>query len=672
MFILGTDTEVGKTVISSALVTAWLTDGPVRYWKPVQAGLVEADNDAVSRCCPSAAIVPNLYAYEAPASPDQAKEAASQPVVVADVIKAWQQLQAEDESPLVVEGAGGLMVPLNLSGDTWLEVLEQMALEAPEPIPILLVARSGLGTLNHTILTVEALRSRSLAPVAIVLNGEVHEANRGSLARRFPGIPLIDFPPLEGAPPLPLRSGFRAASMSLGASVAAALAARSSAAEPFDQEALESRCWHPYTQHQTAPLPKLVQRSKGGFYINREADGPHKVYDGLGSWWVNTVGHSRSEIADAVAQQLRRNDHSIFAAASHEPALRLAERITDRLGSGLSRVFFTDNGSCAVEVGLKMAYQGFSNRGEPERKTFIALKGSYHGDTFGTMAVGGMPGFHGMFAPFLFEVEHVAPVTTHPCGVCPEPDLAAACRQLDQLFVEKSEQLCGVLLEPFVQGAGGMIFQQPEFISHLVTLAKQHGVPVVFDEVFTGMGRLGDSFAFQQLGIAPDIICLAKGVTGGTLPLALTVANDGIFERFLDDDAGKALLHGHSFTANPVGCAAALATLDIYDRENLWERAKSYEPIYREFLEEAATDRLIENGRYRGSILAMEIYGSGQGDYFSSAAKAVVACCYERGLFIRPLGNTLYLAPPLSLAHDDLKAMTGILRAALSEHVKRP
>lgn len=674
MFILGTDTDVGKTAIASALVTAWLTEGPVRYWKPVQAGLDETDQDAVDSNCPGVALEPNLYAYKEPASPDQSLQAATHPIEVAKLVREWQEL-ALVPSRLVVEGAGGLMVPLNHRGETWLDVLERMAGESPQPPPILLVARSGLGTLNHTILTVEALKSRGLMPQAVVLNGPHHAGNRTSLARRYKKLPLIDFPTLAGPQPLRLRRGFRDASKDLALRLGEALSLRAHSSQNVSKAAREQRercCWHPYTQHQTAPLPKLVERSYGGFYYNREEEGPHKVYDGLGSWWVNTVGHGRSSIATAVAKQLRRNDHSIFAAASHEPALQLAERITAKLGHGLKRVFFTENGSCAVEVGLKMAYQGFSNRGESGRRTFVALKGSYHGDTFGTMAVGGMPGFHGMFAPFLFDVHHIAPVTTHPCGVCPQPDLARAQRELDELFASRAETMAGVLVEPFVQGAGGMVFQHPEFLHHLGTLAKSHGIPLIFDEVFTGMGRLGTPFAFHKLGISPDIICLAKGITGGTLPLALTVATEDIFSRFLSDDAGKALLHGHSFTANPAGCAAALATLDIYDQEELWQRANDYEPCYREFLAVATEESLIENGRCLGSILAMEIKGSGTGDYFSGAAKAVVESCYKKGLFIRPLGNTLYLAPPLALALSDIEAMTRLLIDALREHKKRP
>lgn len=692
MFILGTDTDVGKTIVSGALLTGLVeragrpsTDGPVenaRYWKPVQAGLETPDDATIGALCPHAEVVPNLYRYAKPASPDQADEAPQHPVVVAAVMARWQQLAAE-QRPLLVEGAGGLMVPLNHRGDTWLDVLELAEAESAQPLPIILVARSGLGTLNHTILTIEALQHRGMTPVAVVLNGDRHEPNMTSLQRRFPSVSLIPFAPISCADgDMAATKAWQPAGTALWNAVADAMEQRLGTATPWsalkpsiDQDSLERHCWHPYTQHKTAPRPRLVAGSRGAYYLDREErggakTGANKTFDGMGSWWVNTVGHGRGEIAEAVAQQMRRNDHSIFAAASHEPALRLAKRMTDRLGHGLNRVFFTDNGSCAVEVGLKMAYQGLSNVGQGQRKTFIALKGAYHGDTFGTMAVGGMPGFHGMFAPFLFDVEHIAPVTTHPCGVCPEPDVAQANRELDALFAARAHELCGVVLEPFIQGAGGMLFQHPDYLKHLAGLAKAHGVPLIFDEVFTGMGRLGSPFAFHQLGIVPDIICLAKGLTGGTMPLALTVATDEVFERFWHDDAGKALLHGHSFTANPTGCAAALATLDIYDREDLWYRGGGYETIYKAFLAEASAEQLIENGRCHGSVMALELYGSGVADYFSTAALDVVAQCYELGLFIRPLGNTIYLAPPLSLDESELSAMVGMLHEAL--RAKRP
>lgn len=665
LFILGTDTDIGKSVISAALLKGFLDLEPkkkCRYWKPVQAGMDHTDYDFIESLVPKVFIEESLYKYQNPTSPDQGIEVDSHPIDVSKLSAKTKKLMTSQDL-VVVEGAGGLMVPLNLKGDTWLEYLESVS------IPIVLVARSSLGTLNQTISTIELLKTIGVTPSCIILNGMQHLNNQKSLTRRYPKIPLYSFPFLEGDFSLNLRKGWKKECESLFHFMNNWMNKSDSGVKkeiPLLNNWDEDYCWHPYTQHSYEATPLFISRAKGVFYFDQNGN---KLIDGIGSWWVNTIGHGRKKIAKAIKAQTELLDHSIFANATHEPGILLAKRITDKLSSKLNKVFYTDNGSCAVEVALKMAYQGFKNLGETNRTKFVSLLGGYHGDTFGTMAVGGSEGFHSSFKELLFPTIKLAPVSTHPSPYCPDSDksIDENLQKLEEFFAKNHRSLCGVLLEPFIQGAGGMVFQNIKFLKKLCTLTKSYGIPLIFDEVFTGMGRLGTSFAFKKLGIEPDIICLAKGITGGALPLALTISTKDIFSRFLGEHKSSALLHGHSFTGNPIACSAALETLNIYDEEQLWTRGKKLELIFQKFIEEQSVKGVIENGRTIGSVLAFELRGSGNMNYFDIKSKNIVSKCFKNGLFIRPLGNTLYLTPPLSVTDDEIFSALNILQNSLGK-----
>ncbi|HEX4095207.1 MAG TPA: adenosylmethionine--8-amino-7-oxononanoate transaminase, partial [Caulobacteraceae bacterium] len=305
--------------------------------------------------------------------------------------------------------------------------------------------------------------------------------------------------------------------------------------------------WRPYAQMKTEPDPLPVVGAQGSRLLL--ADG-RELIDGVASWWTACHGYGHPHIRDAVQRQLEVLPHVMFGGLVHEPALRLAQRLTDLLGAPFERVFFSDSGSVAVEVAMKMAVQAWLNRGERGRTRLLAFRGGYHGDTFATMAVCDPDeGMHALFKGALPE---------HP--ILDLPRDAASAAVLDGFLETHAHELAGIIVEPLVQGAGGMIFHAPEVLQRLRAAADRHGLLLIFDEIFTGFGRTGSMFAFEQAGVRPDIVTLGKGLTGGTLPLAATVASDKLFEAFWSDDPSHALMHGPTFMANPLACAAANAS----------------------------------------------------------------------------------------------------------------
>jgi adenosylmethionine-8-amino-7-oxononanoate aminotransferase len=338
-------------------------------------------------------------------------------------------------------------------------------------------------------------------------------------------------------------------------------------------------------------------------------------------------------------------------------------------GNKLSRVFYSDNGSTAVEVALKIAYQSWANRGDAQRTKFLAFSGSYHGDTFGAMSIGASDGFHSVFDPFRFTTLWVDPVTSHPSIVCPEGAIALEKKiaTLDALLAAEHTKLAGVIVEPLVQGAAGMLMQPIQFLKELERLCHKYSLPLIFDEVFTGFGRVGAMFAFQRAGVGPDIVCLAKGLTGGNLPLAVTLAQEQYFEHFLADDKSKALLHGHSYTANAISCRSALTTLDILDRENIIERTLELETAFTSWINTEENRLKLENPRALGGILAFELPHSGLGNYFHEKAAQIPKIAKKYGLFLRPLGNTVYFLPPLVISNAECKFALDALSSVVKE-----
>jgi adenosylmethionine-8-amino-7-oxononanoate aminotransferase len=337
----------------------------------------------------------------------------------------------------------------------------------------------------------------------------------------------------------------------------------------------------------------------------------------------------------------------MFGSCTHEPAVELAEILMPLLPAGLTRIFYSDNGSTAVEVAIKMAYQYWQNRGAAQRTEFIALHHAFHGDTIGAMSASDESIFTRAYAPLLFPVHRAYSPYCYRCPVGLERSRChIECLQnLDQLLAAKRDSVAAVIVEPMLQGAGGMIVWPKEFLSGVRELCNRYGALLIADEVFTGFGRTGKMFACEHAGISPDILCLSKALTGGYLPLAVTAATDAIFDAFLDDDRSKALFHGHSYTANPLGCAVAIASLKIFEQENTLSRVQLLERQLQSRLERLKHNPIVGDVRGIGGVAAIELVTE-SGGYLDGIGPRLAKAFLDRGLLLRPLGNILYFMPP--------------------------
>ena len=404
--------------------------------------------------------------------------------------------------------------------------------------------------------------------------------------------------------------------------------------------------WLPYSQMKTAPLPLPVVSAQG--VRLRLADG-RELIDGVASWWTMCHGYGHPHILAAVEKQLRALPHVMFGGLAHEPGFRLAARLAALLPGDLRHVFFTESGSVSVEVAMKMAVQFWLNQGE-RRTKFVCFRNAYHGDTFAAMSVcDPVEGMHRMFR-----------------GVVPEqfvaelPDSAEKLGALDRFLAEHRRQIAAVLVEPLVQGAGGMKFHMPETCAELRRLCDRHGLLLIFDEVFTGFGRTGSLFACEQAGVVPDILCLSKALTGGTLPLAATVATEKIYAAFLSDDPDAALMHGPTFMAYPLGCAAANASLDLFEMEPRVAQANAIEAQLREELAPCSRLTGVREVRVKGAIGVVQM--KAPVDALDLRAKFV-----EKNCWIKPFGDVVYLTPPLVISAADLSILTRTICETLRE-----
>ena len=405
--------------------------------------------------------------------------------------------------------------------------------------------------------------------------------------------------------------------------------------------------WHPFTIIKDAPEPLKVVKGDG---IWLELEDGRRIMDVVSSWWVNILGHSNPVIAEAIYEQAKKLEHVIFAGFTHDPAEQISEKLAEKLPGSLNRVFFSDNGSTAVEVAMKVAYQYWKNRGE-DRKTFICFEGAYHGDTFGAMSGSARSTFSDVFKELMFDVEFLPYPETWIGDEEVGKKEDAIIEQLENLLDENPDAYAGILIEPLVQGAGGMRMCRREFLQKLHWVNRQFDTLLIFDEVMTGFGRTGSLFASERAQVEPDIICLSKGITGGFLPLSVTVVSDEIYEAFNSPDPIKTFWHGHSYTANPIGCAAAIASLALLEQNTMFGRM---EELHLKHLDRLMDNPKLEKFRVTGTIAAMDIKNEEGTGYFNSAAKRIKEVAPDHGVLLRPLGNVLYLMPPYVITEEQL------------------
>ena len=409
--------------------------------------------------------------------------------------------------------------------------------------------------------------------------------------------------------------------------------------------------WHPFTQEATAPDPIPISSAKGISLFTEEGE---EILDLISSWWVNIHGHAHPKVAGAIAAQAHKLEHVIFAGFTHAPAVEITARLAAVLPGGLERGFFSDNGSTAVEVAMKLAIQYWRNKGEPERTRFLSMQGGYHGDTFGAMSAGVGSGFFTPFEDLFFAVDTLPYPETFIGDAKVEAKEADCLAALDRHLNDQAAHTAALVIEPLVQGAGGMRMLRAPFLRQLVTKIRDAGILVIFDEVMTGFGRTGGLFASLTAEVTPDLICLSKGLTAGYLPMSMTFCTDDIYQSFLSDSFDTAFLHGHSFTANPLGCAAALASLDLLTDPQCAKNRAMIEAGHRKALEALADDfPELARPRLRGTIGAIDYTGAGSG-YGAAVGAHLKSFFWNNGVLIRPLGNVIYIMPPYCITEEQL------------------
>lgn len=423
--------------------------------------------------------------------------------------------------------------------------------------------------------------------------------------------------------------------------------------------------WHPFTQSHVDPEPLQIVRAEGTYLY--ASDG-RKIIDAIASWWVNLHGHCHPRIAAAVARQTKDIDHVLLAGFTHPGVVHLTEKLKRIVPAELTHVFYSDNGSTAVEVALKLAVQYWHNRGFSAKQSIAALEHAYHGDTVGAMSVSADSGFTNPFASLRFRVHRVH---SPYCLRCPVGKRRDSCNidcldSLKTLLETHSDSIAAVIVEPLLQGAGGMIVHPTDFLRRVRALCTEHQVLLIADEVLTGFGRCGTMFACEQAGITPDLLCLSKGITGGFLALGATLCADAIHGEF--EGSGRSFFHGHSYTGNPLACAAAVANLEIFETEDVFGRINFIAEQHRKHLARMASHPLVDETRQAGTVAAIELKASDSG-YFSSLKPRLYKFFLDRDVLLRPLGNIIYMLPPYCIGGEDLDRVYSVIEEALETMV---
>jgi adenosylmethionine-8-amino-7-oxononanoate aminotransferase len=628
--VIGTDTDAGKTTFALLWLSAF--GNRQAYWKPVETG--ESDTERIRQLVPNVTVYEPIARFAEPIAPALAARRARTVIPSAATIV---DRRPRSPLPLLIETFGGPLSPLN---DAELQIKLIRRLSAPA----VLVTTSMIGAIGRALAGLFVLRSEGLDVRAVVLLGPGDDYANDEIRRRG-DVPVISLqlPDSWDEPGLAAAVQRQQSSLEQLQQVLAGSVVKH--AIPSDDLIRRDRLhiWHPYTSLRDAadPLPVLAARDE----FLTLTDG-RRVIDGISSWWTILHGHRHPRLIRALQRAADEIDHVLFAGVTHPYAVDVGEGLLKTVRWAGGRVFFSDNGSTAVEVALKMAYQFWCQRGEPQRTVFVGFDGAYHGDTFGAMSIGRDPIFFGRFEPFLFRAERVAL----------SPD------QLDATLTRLGSAVAAVIVEPLVQGAGGMRTHSPETLRELFEVARRHDVLFIADEVMT-CGRTGTFWAHAQAGIVPDLICAAKTLAGGVLPLAVTLAASEVVAAFDDDDPSKTFFHGHSFTAHPLACAVATENLHFM-AEGHWQFEADRIRRFWDATAQSLRERTgVRDVRVCGTILALDV-GETSG-YLADVGRRLRSTCLERGILLRPLGNVLYALPPLCTSDDSLGRIAEAMRAAV-------
>ncbi len=665
-FITGTDTDVGKTYVTFALAVFLQDQGlNVGVMKPVQCSGRDTEilEMAVKKKAPRFLV--NPYYAPDPLSPNVAFARIKKTINPAKIRKAFQTLYNQYDV-LLVEGAGGLLVPLK-EGYLMADLVSDLGCE------LLIVSRLGLGTINHTLLTIEEARKRGLPLRGVIFNAS-HKKKPGIAEKTNPDIVkrLGDIPVIGIVPHLSSLKATEIRRKKVNFNMTALFPKRTPLLQN-DYAALDKKyVWHPFTQMKEwlSDTPLVIERGEGIYLIDTQGG---RYLDGVSSLWVNVHGHRHKRLDMAVRNQLQRVAHTTLLGLANVPSIELAKELTKITPKGLTKVFYSDNGSTAVEVAIKMAYQYWQNKGEKKKKKILHLENSYHGDTLGSVSVGGIGLFHQIYKPLTFPTIQYPSPYFYRSGYKSKDrfvkDYAAGFRKL---LEKEGHKIAALVVEPLIQAAAGMIVWPRGILREMAELCRQYQILLIADEVATGFGRTGKMFACEHEGVAPDFLCLAKGITGGYLPLAVTVTTEKIFEGFLYDYKDmKTFFHGHTYTGNPLACAAALANLMVFKEEKTLYNLKPKIRLLAEELKRFSRLAHVGDIRQKGFMVGIELVADKKTKRpFSWEEKVGVKVCQyvrQKGVILRPLGNVIVLMPPLAIKKKELKKLLDVTYWAIAK-----
>lgn len=630
LVILGTDTDAGKTTFSLLWLTAF---SDWEYFKPLETGT--SDSETIRSLIPKAKIHAPIQRFEMPVAPLLAARREGKTIPPAqDIARGRPHVK----KPLLIETFGSPFSPLNE------EELQIDLIDLWQGRRILITS-SRIGAVGRTVQTLEALAGRGLPAAAVVLIGPEDSFAAEQIGRHGSKVPVFSLPP-PGDDGEPWTTDLLEKTVLKHRSTLEAL--RDHLLEcPIPQAEISARdhksVWHPYTSLRSSEAPLVCVGAKNEFL--HLADG-RRLIDAISSWWTIQHGHRPAFLMEALARASREIDHVLFAGVTHPWAVELAELLLASTPLADGRVFYSDNGSTAVEVALKLAYQYWCHRGEPARTRFVGFENSYHGDTFGAMAVSRDPIFFGRFEPLLFQAD-ILPV---------DP------QALRDHLARNAERIAGVILEPLVQGAGGMLMHSPKVLRAIVETTQQHQIPFIADEVMTGGGRTGTFWAHSQAEVVPDLICTAKTLAGGILPLAATLVSPRLVQAFDNPDRRSTFFHGHSFTAHPLACAVAVANLKKMT-DNFPTAPRQMEAFWNRRLIPLRSQPRVKEVRIRGTIAAIEL--DVPGGYLAESAARMREIALEQGVFLRPLGSVLYALPPFCCSEESLEKIATAMESAV-------
>jgi adenosylmethionine-8-amino-7-oxononanoate aminotransferase len=679
IFVTATDTEVGKTVIAAGIAGCLKKQGvDVGVMKPIQSGALKRDNKLIS---PDAEFLIKAsginderklvtpFCFEPALSPNIASRLDRKKIDINKILSCFDILIRRHDF-VIVEGIGGILVPIR---DNYfvIDLIKDLGL------PIIIVSPAALGTINHTLLTVQAARDRGIEVFGVIINNYpdkagICERTNPQIISKISGIPIIGLMPTIKNLDVSrnrLSNLVEVAEQKIDIDKLQAKSTKQNNLKELDKRYL----WHPFTQMKDwlKDDPLIIQEA-GGAYL-RDTQGRWYL-DGISSLWVNLHGHRHQVLDKALKQQIDKVSHSTLLGLSNVPAIRLAEQLARITPAGLDKVFYSDNGSTAVEIALKMAYQYWQHKGKIKKTKFVHLENSYHGDTIGAVSVGGIDLFHKIYNPLLFKAIRV---DSPYCYRCPKGKNFSGCRldclaRLKEVLVSRHNQIAALIVEPIVQAAAGIIVWPRGILAKMSKLCKQYNVLLIADEVATGFGRTGKMFACEHEKVAPDILCLGKGISAGYLPLAATLTTNKIYNAFLADyDKKKTFFHGHTYTGNPLACSLALASLDIFRKEKTLAKLQDKIKFLNRKLIEFKRLRHVGDIRHKGFMVGIELVKDKKikAPYQWDERIGIKVCQNARryGIVLRPLGNVVVLMPPLAITREDLERLLMVTYRSIKE-----